>query len=154
MMGPDRPGSRIIGPGATLIHGATEQNNFRDYSEINMQIFQAFDNRLSAFIIGILAIVCAILSNVHKSVSFTFLTAVAFTLQLVAQFFVIKFAEIYTTHANEVSTKVGMVSYLLPRILKFNNIYDFRKHFKTLIITFVVKLSKVSTKSKNFTIHF
>uniref|UniRef100_A0A914QY85 ABC transmembrane type-1 domain-containing protein n=1 Tax=Panagrolaimus davidi TaxID=227884 RepID=A0A914QY85_9BILA len=68
----------------------------------------AFDNHLGSFLIAVLAIICAILSNVHKSLTFTFLTSVAFTLQVVAQIFVIRFAEICTENANEVSHSKGL----------------------------------------------
>uniref|UniRef100_A0AC34EZM9 ABC transmembrane type-1 domain-containing protein n=1 Tax=Panagrolaimus sp. ES5 TaxID=591445 RepID=A0AC34EZM9_9BILA len=68
----------------------------------------AFDNRLSAFIIGVLSIVCGILSNIHKSLVFSFLTSVAFSLQAVAQFFVFRFADIHISHATKASIKRGI----------------------------------------------
>uniref|UniRef100_A0A914YDD4 ABC transmembrane type-1 domain-containing protein n=1 Tax=Panagrolaimus superbus TaxID=310955 RepID=A0A914YDD4_9BILA len=109
-------------------------------------IIAAFDNHLGAFIIAILGIICAILSNVHKSLTFTFLTSVAFTLQVVAQIFVIRFAEICTENANEVLHQKGLeivstfeaiedISNRLDDIQKLYNSYltfTFRKQYSTI----------------------
>ncbi|KAE9551355.1 hypothetical protein FO519_005437 [Halicephalobus sp. NKZ332] len=67
-----------------------------------------FDHRLAVFWIGILSVICGVLSNIHKNLIYSFLTAVAYSLQTVAQFFVFRFADIHANHAKKASMKRGI----------------------------------------------
>uniref|UniRef100_A0A7E4W7Y9 ABC transmembrane type-1 domain-containing protein n=1 Tax=Panagrellus redivivus TaxID=6233 RepID=A0A7E4W7Y9_PANRE len=68
----------------------------------------AFDNRQSAFLIGIMSIICAVLSNIPKNIIICALCAVTFGVQTISQFFVFRFADICTKHAQRASIKKGL----------------------------------------------
>jgi len=68
----------------------------------------AFDHRLSVFWVGILSLICGVLSNIHKNLIYSFIASVAYGLQTVAQFFVFRFAEIHSNHAKKAALKRGM----------------------------------------------
>lgn len=78
----------------------------------------AFDHRLAVFWVGILSLVCGVLSNIHKNLIYSFLTSVAYGLQTVAQFFVFRFADIHCNHARKAALKRGTVCFLLIIMIK------------------------------------
>uniref|UniRef100_A0AC34QP93 ABC transmembrane type-1 domain-containing protein n=1 Tax=Panagrolaimus sp. JU765 TaxID=591449 RepID=A0AC34QP93_9BILA len=71
------------------------------------QCKSAFDNRLATFLIGILSVICGILSNIHKGLIYSFLTSVAYGLQTVTQFFFFRFVEIHGNHSRKAVLKRG-----------------------------------------------
>uniref|UniRef100_A0AC35FGA3 ABC transmembrane type-1 domain-containing protein n=1 Tax=Panagrolaimus sp. PS1159 TaxID=55785 RepID=A0AC35FGA3_9BILA len=119
----------------------------------------AFDNHLGSFLIAVLAIICAILSNVHKSLTFTFLTSVAFTLQVVAQIFVIRFAEICTENANEVSHSKGLELLLKLETIEHENVDSHlneinKLHTSYLTFAFRKQYSTIFAKALRFSFVF